>query len=390
MFRGIRMAREFSFETKCIYGTKTVQAKADKSGALSMPIYQTASFAHPGVGQSTGYDYTRTKNPTRENVEDVVNALEGGVGGLAFSSGMSAVVCVMSLFGNGDHIIATDDLYGGSVRLFDNVSSASGITVTYHDTSDIKEIEEHIIHNTKAIFLETPSNPTMKVTDIAAVVEVAHKHNILVIVDNTFLTPYYQRPIELGADIVIHSGTKYLGGHNDTLAGFAVCADIEIYNKLKWFQNTCGLSLAPFDSFLITRGIKTLPIRMDRAQENAFKIVDFLKNHPKVKDVLYVGDESHPSYEISKRQASGFGAMISFRVDSKDTAIRLLENIRVANYAESLGGTETLITYPMLQTHGDVPVEIREKLGITDTFLRMSVGIENVADLIADLEQALG
>jgi len=383
------MSEEFSFETKCIYGTKTVQQKADKSGALSMPIYQTASFAHPGVGQSTGYDYTRTKNPTRENVEDVVNALEGGAGALAFGSGMAALVCVMSLFKNGDHIIATDDLYGGSVRLFDNVSAANGITVTYHDTSDLEEIEKHILHNTKAIFIETPSNPTMRVTDIAAVVEIAHKNDIWVIVDNTFLTPYFQRPLELGADIVLHSGTKYLGGHNDTLAGFAICADEEVYTKLKWYQNTCGLSLAPFDSFLITRGIKTLPIRMDRAQENAFALFDFLKNHPKVEAVFYVGDEQHPSYEISKRQASGFGAMISFRVDSRDTAIKLLENIKVANYAESLGGTETLLTYPMLQTHGDVPVEVREKLGITDTFLRMSVGIENVNDLIADLEQAL-
>lgn len=383
------MDKEFKFETKCIYGTKTVPEKADKSGALSMPIYQTASFAHPGVGQSTGYDYTRTKNPTRENVEDVINALEGGVGGLAFTTGMSALTCLMNLFGAGDHIIATDDLYGGSVRLFDNISVKSGITVTYHDTTDPDEVRAAILTNTKAIFLETPSNPTMKVTDIAEISKIAKEHGILVIVDNTFLTPYYQRPLELGADIVLHSGTKYLGGHNDTLAGFLVTSDKDIYDKLKWTQNTCGLSLPPFDSFLITRGIKTLHVRMDRAQENALKLVDFLKKHPKVEAVFYVGDPDHPSYELSKKQASGFGAMISFRVDTRETAVKLLESIKVINYAESLGGTESLLTYPMLQTHGDVPVEIREKLGITDTFLRMSVGIENAEDLIEDLEQAL-
>lgn len=383
------MNMEYGFETACIYGTREVQSKADKTKAITMPIYQTASFAHLGVGRSTGYDYTRTNNPTREQCEDVINALEGGFGALALSTGMSALTVLMDIFEPGDHLIASSDLYGGSVRLFDRISRKNGITVQYFDTTDTTGLEAQIRENTKAIYLETPSNPLMNVTDIRAVSQIAKAHGLLLIVDNTFLTPYFQKPISLGADIVLHSGTKYLGGHNDTQAGFLVAATRELYEKLKFIQNTTGPVLSPFDSFLIARGIKTLPLRMDRAQENAFAIVEFLKNHPKVLDVYYVGDESHPGYEISKKQTTGFGAMISFRVDSYETTLKLLEGVSLISYAESLGGVESLITFPAIQTHADVDPAVREALGITDTFVRLSVGIENSRDLIRDLEQAL-
>lgn len=379
----------YGFNTLCVYGNNTVKEKADKTGSISVPIYQTASFAHPGVGMSTGYDYTRTGNPTRENTEDVLAALEKGAGALAFATGMAAISTVIDLLLPGDGILASDDLYGGTVRVFANICKNRGITVDYCDTTDIKSFESSIKENTKLVFVETPSNPLMKVTDLKAVAQITKSRGIYMAVDNTFLSPYFQRPIELGANIVIHSGTKYLGGHNDTLSGFLVADTKELYDRLKWLQNACGGILSPFDSFLVSRGIKTLPLRMDRAQENAFKIVDFLKNHKKVERVYYPGDKENEFYELSTRQASGFGAMISFRVNSADTAVSLLHNIKLISYAESLGGTESLLTYPMLQTHGDVPKEKRDALGITDAFLRMSVGVENAEDLINDLEQAL-
>lgn len=373
-------------KTICIHGSID---KTHNTGAISTPIYQTATFGHPGVGESTGYDYSRLQNPTREQVENVVANLEGGVDAMAFSSGMAAISAVMELFKIGDHIIASHDLYGGSHRLFKHISEKNGLEFTFIDTSDIKNVKKSVMANTKAIFIETPTNPMMHVTDIEAVSKIAKKDGLLLIVDNTFLTPYFQRPIKLGADIVMHSGTKYLSGHNDTVSGFLVAANEKVAEDLRFIYKTTGACLAPLDSWLMIRGIKTLAIRMEKQQDNAMEMVKWLESHPKVKAVHYAGLETHPGYEISKRQASGFGAMISFEVDSEETARQVLEGVQVILYAESLGGVETLITYPMLQTHGDIPQEEREAKGIDERLLRLSVGIEDIGDIIKDLKRAL-
>lgn len=374
------------FSTLCIHGNTE---KYDNTGAVSVPIFQSATFAHPGVGASTGYDYTRQQNPTREHLENVMMKLEGGVDGIAFATGMAAIGAVMELFSPGDHIIASDDLYGGSHRLFHHICMKNGIAFNLVNTSELSLIEPLIKSNTKAIFVETPTNPMMQVTDIAGVAEITKKHQITLIVDNTFLTPYFQQPLKLGADIVIHSGTKYLGGHNDTLAGFAVVKNTEIANRLRFIYKTTGACLSPFDSWLLIRGIKTLPIRMDKQQENAEKIANWLCQQEKITAVHYVGLPSHEGHEISKRQSTGFGGMISFEVDSEETAIHILEGVSIIQYAESLGGVETLITYPMLQTHGDIPEEEREAKGINNRLLRLSVGIESAQDLIAELSRVI-
>ena len=374
------------FTTLCIHGNDD---KYDCTGAVSVPIFQTATFAHPGVGQSTGYDYSRLQNPTREHLEKTVARLESGVDAMAYSSGMAAVAALMELFAPGDHIIASDDLYGGSHRLFHNISMKNGIAFHFVNTSDISLIESHIKPQTKALFIETPTNPMMQVTDIAAASQLAKNRGLLLIVDNTFLTPYYQKPLALGADIVIHSGTKYLGGHNDTLAGFLVVADSRLSEQLRFIYKTTGACLSPFDSWLLIRGIKTLAVRMDRQQESAKTIAGWLLSQRKVKKVYYVGLSSHPDYEVSKRQATGFGAMISFEVDDEEIAKRILERVTLIQYAESLGGVETLITYPMLQTHADVPKEEREAKGINERLLRLSVGLECAEDLIRDLRYAI-
>lgn len=374
------------FETLCIHGNKT---KYDNTGAVSVPIFQSATFAHPGVGESTGYDYTRQQNPTREHLEKVIANLEGGVDAMAFATGMAAIATVMELFSPGDHIISSGDLYGGSHRMFHHISMKNGISFDLVNTSNLLNIEKHISANTKAIFIETPTNPMMQITDIAGVAKIAAAHHLTLIVDNTFLTPYYQKPLQLGADIVIHSGTKYLGGHNDTLAGFAVVKDEAVSERLRFIYKTTGSGLSPFDSWLIIRGIKTLAIRMDKQQENAQKIAQWLLAQEEIREVHYAGLPTHPGYEISKRQAAGFGGMISFEADSEETAKRILEKVQIIQYAESLGGVESLITYPMLQTHGDIPAAEREAKGINNRLLRLSVGIESAADLINDLRQAL-
>jgi cystathionine beta-lyase/cystathionine gamma-synthase len=373
-------------ETLCIHGATD---RTHTTGAVCPPIYQSSTFAHPGVNQSTGYDYTRSQNPTREHLEQLLARLEGGVDALAFSSGMAAIAALMELFSPGDCIVASDDLYGGAIRLFDKVSMKNGLRICYADTSDLAAVEAAITDRTRAVYVETPSNPMMHVSDIAALRACIGKRDILLIVDNTFLTPYYCRPIELGADIVTHSGTKYLGGHNDTLAGFLVTADAAVAERLRFLYKTTGACLSPFDSFLLTRGIKTLAIRMEQAQYNAVRIAKRLLAHPKVTAVHYVGLDDHPARAVSQKQASGFGAMISFETDSAETACNVLERVRLILYAESLGGVETLITYPLLQTHADVPEDLRVARGITDRLLRLSVGIEHIDDLIADLEQAL-
>ena len=375
---------ERGINTRCLHLEET-EGKTDNYGALTFPIYQTATYAHPAVGQSTGYDYSRLQNPTREHLEKVVASLEGGIDALALSTGIAAITLMMELFKPGDHLIVESDLYGGSIRLFNNVSEKNGIEFSRVACSN-EDVESHVKDNTKAIYIETPTNPMMNVTDIGALAGIAKKHGLLIIVDNTFLSPYFQNPLKLGADIVIHSGTKYLGGHNDTLAGFIVTNNEEISEKLRFLIKTTGAGLSPFDSLLLERGIKTLGIRMERAQENAFALAEWLKKQDVVTKVIYPGLPEHPGHEIMKKQARGFGAMITFDLDTKEHAIALLEKVRMIKFAESLGGVETLITYPTTQTHADVPVEIREKNGITDSTLRLSVGIEDSKDLIAELE----
>ena len=383
-----------SIESKCLHLEKDDSVREDgKSacnhyGSVSFPIYQTATYAHPAVGNSTGFDYSRLQNPTREHLEKVVCQLEGGIDALALSSGMAAITLVMELFNPGDHIIADSDLYGGSIRLFDNVSSKNGICFTRVNCA-AENLEPLITPSTKAIYIETPTNPMMNVTDIAKTAELAKKHGLLLIVDNTFMSPYFQNPLALGADIVIHSGTKYLAGHNDTLAGFVVTNRTDIQEKLRFLIKTTGSGLAPFDSWLVLRGIKTLSIRMEKAQENAGKIAEWLKNQKSVTRVIYPGLADHPGHEIMKKQSRGFGAMLTFQTDTTEHALSVLNRVKLIQYAESLGGVESLITYPTTQTHADVPEEIRLKNGITLATLRLSVGIENADDLIKDLEQAL-
>ena len=383
-----------SIESKCLHLEKDDSVREDGKpacnhyGSVSFPIYQTATYAHPAVGNSTGFDYSRLQNPTREHLEKVVCQLEGGIDALALSSGMAAITLVMELFNPGDHIIADSDLYGGSIRLFDNVSSKNGICFTRVNCAT-ENLEPLITPSTKAIYIETPTNPMMNVTDIAKTAELAKKHGLLLIVDNTFMSPYFQNPLALGADIVIHSGTKYLAGHNDTLAGFVVTNRIDIQEKLRFLIKTTGSGLAPFDSWLVLRGIKTLSIRMEKAQENAGKIAEWLKNQKSVTRVIYPGLADHPGHEIMKKQSRGFGAMLTFQTDTTEHALSVLNRVKLIQYAESLGGVESLITYPTTQTHADVPEEIRLKNGITPATLRLSVGIENAEDLIADLQQAL-
>lgn len=377
---------EYKFATKCIYGDEKIYDK-EGTGAISFPIYQTAIYEHPEVGQSTGYDYSRLQNPTRERVEQVVASLEGGVDALAFSSGMAAITTMMEMFRPGDHLITDADLYGGSIRLFDHISEKNGITFSHVDCSSV-DIESLVKENTKAIFIETPTNPMMNVVDIRKVSDIAKRHGLLLIVDNTFMSPYFQHPFELGADIIIHSGTKFLGGHNDTLAGFIVAGSQELSDKLRFLIKTVGSGLAPFDSFLILRGIKTLALRMERAQENAQAIVSYLSQEEKVLRVYYPGIEGTKAYEICKKQAEGFGSMLTFEVESSELARHILKETKLIPFAESLGGTETLLTYPFTQTHADVPEQVRIQNGITDRVLRLSAGIEDKNDLIADLKQA--
>ena len=370
--------------TKCIHLES--ESKDNLYGAVSFPIFQTATFAHPSVGNSTGYDYSRLQNPTREHLEKVVASLENGLDALAFTSGMAAISTLMELFHPGDHLIADADLYGGTIRLFDNINEKNGIEVTKIDCVS-ENVENYIKENTKAIYIETPTNPMMNVIDIEKLSAITKKRGIWLIVDNTFLSPYFQNPLDLGADIVVHSGTKYLGGHNDTLSGFLVTKDAEISEKLRFIIKTTGAGLPPFDSWLILRGIKTLGIRMEKAQENAFEIVHWLEKQKEVKKVIYPGLSQHPGHEIIKKQSRGFGAMVTFEVTNVAFAKGILKNVRLIQFAESLGGVETLITYPVTQTHADVPKDLLEKNGINERVLRLSVGIESAKDLIFECER---
>ena len=358
-------------------------------GAIATPIFQSATFVHEGVETESLYSYSRLQNPTRAALESRVAEMEGGEDAIAFATGMAAETTLMNLFESSGHIIAGDDLYGGTLRLFRHISTPSGLRFDFVNMESAENVREKLQQDTKAVYVETPSNPTMQVTDIGAVAEIAHSAGALLIVDNTFLSPYFQRPLELGADIVVHSGTKYLCGHNDTLAGFLVVKKKEISEKLRCHAKTVGACLAPFDCFLLERGIKTLAVRLDKQAANAEKIANWLRQRPEVKKVYYIGFPDHPGYAVTKRQCTGFGGMLSMEVDSPETARKILRSVKLFQYAESLGGVDSLVTYPMCQTHADVPEDERLRRGINDRFLRFSIGIENADDLIEDLRQAL-
>lgn len=361
----------------------------EKTGALSTPIYQSATFRHPALGESTGFDYTRSQNPTRKVLEEGIALLEGGSLGLAFASGMAAVTALLMIYKAGDHLIVVEDCYGGIYRVVNNVFNNFGLTVTFVDGSHIDEVTAAITPATKAIIVESPTNPLMKIVDIPGIVKIAKLHNIHTIVDNTFLTPYFQRPLELGADVVIHSGSKYLSGHNDLICGLIVAKDLALGERIRFIQNSTGGILGPNDSWLLIRSMKTLALRMEKHNSNALIVAKWLQSHPRVAEVYYPGLPSHPGKAVHDAQASGYGGMLSFVVADAELVKSVLRKVKLIRFAESLGGVESLITLPAAQTHADVPVAVRERLGISDCLLRLSVGIENVDDIIGDLEQAL-
>lgn len=359
------------------------------TGAINFPIYNATAFRHPKLGQSTGFDYSRTKSPTRSVLENAAAELESGDAGFACSSGMATIQTIFTLFGQGDHLIVSLDLYGGTYRLLERIMSKFGITASYVDTNDLDALEASRLPNTKAIFIETPTNPLMMVTDIAAVATWARHHGLLTIVDNTLLTPFFQRPLELGADIVVHSATKYLGGHNDVLAGLIVSKGAELSAEIAILHNSIGAVLGPTDSYQLMRGMKTLALRMERHESNALAIARYLQEHPAIAEVFHPGLPDHPGYEIQNRQSSGNTGIFSFKLKDARYVEPLLRHIRLIAFAESLGGVESLMTYPAVQTHADIPVEIRNAVGVDDRLLRFSVGIEHAEDLIADLGHAL-
>lgn len=361
----------------------------EKTGSISMPIFQTSTFRHPGLGQSTGYDYSRTINPTRKALEDCICQLETGRRGLAFASGMAAIAALAHLFKPGDHLLVSDDLYGGTYRLFTQLWADYGLSFTFADLTDLAAVQKGITPHTRAVFIETPTNPLMKIIDLQAVIGLAKERALLAIVDNTFFTPYLQRPLEYGADIVVHSASKYIGGHNDVVAGLLVAASEELGDRLAYIQNAAGAVLGPEDSWLLLRGLKTLAARLEWSQRTAWRLAVFLQKHPAVSRVYYPGLAIHPGHQLCKRQARGFGAMLSFEVGSPGQVAGILSRLKVISFAESLGGVESLITYPETQTHTDIPVADRRRLGISDRLLRLSVGLEHYTDLKADLNQAL-
>lgn len=360
-----------------------------QTGAVSFPIYQSTAFRHPRLGQSTGFDYSRSKSPTRAVLEEAAADLESGDAGFATSSGMAALQIVFALFNQGDHLLVSLDLYGGTYRLLEQVMSRFGVTATYIDTNDLDALESRRKPNTKAILIETPTNPLMMITDIAKTASWAKRSGLLTIVDNTLLTPFFQRPIELGADIVVHSASKYLGGHNDVLAGLIVTKGEKLSADVAFLHNSIGAVLGPQDSWLLMRGMKTLALRMERHQESATRIAEWLKGHPAVEEVYYPALPDHPGHGIQKAQSSGNTGIFSFRMKDARTIEPILRHIKLIAFAESLGGSESLMTYPAVQTHADIPEEIREAVGVDDRLLRFSVGLEHADDLLEDLRQAI-
>lgn len=361
----------------------------ENTGAVSVPIYQVSTYKQEAIGRHKGYEYSRTGNPTRGALEALIADLENGTRGFAFSSGMAAISTVISLFDQGDHLVVGDDVYGGTYRVMSKVFSRLGIDATYVDTSDLEQVKQHIRPNTKAVFMETPSNPLLKVTDIAALAGICKERGLLLIVDNTFLTPYWQNPLDLGADIVVHSATKYLGGHSDVIAGLAVVKDEELGERIHFLQNSIGGILPPHDSWLLIRGIKTLGLRMRQHEAGARKLAEWLAGRGDIRKVFYPGLPDHPGHGIAAKQARGFGGMISFDVGSGERAEQVLQRTRFFTLAESLGAVESLISVPARMTHASIPPERRGELGITDGLIRVSVGVEDVEDLVEDLEQAL-
>lgn len=375
------------------FATRAIHAGQEPdpgTGSVMTPIYQTSTYAQTGMGGHKGFEYSRTSNPTRTALEASLASLENGQYGLAFASGMAAEHAVLSLLNAGDHMVSCDDLYGGTYRIFERVLKRYNVDVSYVPASAINDYKKAIRPNTKLIWLETPTNPLLRLVDIQAVANIAHRNHLLLVVDNTFSSPYFQRPLELGADIVVHSTTKYVNGHSDVIGGALVMNSPNIYEPIKFFQNAAGGVPGPQDCWLTLRGIKTLAVRMRQHAENAMAVARFLSEHPRVDKVYYPGLPSHPDYELAKRQMSGFGGMVSFQFKGTlDDVDQVVRRFKVFTFAESLGGVESLVCHPASMTHGSIPKEIREARGLTDTLLRLSVGIEDADDLILDLQQAL-
>ncbi len=359
------------------------------TGAVSVPIYQTSTYAQDGLGRHKGFEYARTQNPTRTALEKNIAALENARFGFAFASGMAAIDTVLKLVKAGDHVLLGDNTYGGTFRLFDRVLRNYGVEFDLVDSSDLSAFENAFKPNTKMVFVETPTNPVMTVTDLAAVAELSHARGAKVVCDNTFMSPYFQRPLDLGCDIVVHSTTKYLNGHSDSVGGFAALNDEKDAEWIGFVQNSVGAILSPMDSFLVLRGTKTLAVRMEAHDRNGRQVANFLAEHPRVEKVYYPGLASHPQHELAKSQQSGFGGMVSFETGSLENAKKVLEGVKLCTLGESLGGVESLISHPATMTHASVPEERRRQLGITDGLVRISVGIEDAEDIIADLDQAL-
>ncbi len=380
------MSKYKNINTALIHGGIAID---ERTGAVNIPIYQTSTYKQDGLGKMRGYEYSRTGNPTREALEALIAELENGYAGFAFGSGMAATTAVLSLLNSGDRVLISSNVYGGTFRVLDKVFNHFGITYTIADTTDAAAFEKAITPDVKAVMIESPANPLMTVTDIKLISEISHKHDLLVIVDNTFMTPYLQKPLDLGADIVVHSATKYLGGHSDVVAGLAVVKTKELAEKIAFIQNSTGGVLPPFDSFLLIRGIKTLGVRMDRHVSNAEKAAEFLLNNKAVKNVYYPGLKSDAGYEINKSQAKNGGVMISFELYENYDINTFFESLELIMLAESLGGVESLVCHPSTMTHASIPADIRKKVGITDGLIRLSTGIEDIDDILSDLAQAI-
>ena len=380
------MSQFKNINTALIHGGISNDAR---TGAVNVPIYQTSTYQQDGLGKMRGYEYSRTGNPTREALEALIAELEEGVAGFAFASGMAAITAVLSLLHAGDRVLISSNVYGGTFRVLAKVFDHFNISYTIADTTDAKKYEADIQDDVKAVVIESPANPLMTVTDIREIADISHKHDLLVIVDNTFMTPYLQKPLTLGADIVVHSASKYLGGHSDVVAGLAVVNSKELAEKIAFIQNSTGGVLPPFDSFLLIRGIKTLGVRMDRHVENALKAADFLQNHKAVKNVYYPGLKTDPGYETNLKQAKNGGVMISFELHENYNIETFFESLKLVMLAESLGGVESLVCHPSTMTHASIPADIRAKVGITDGLIRLSTGIEDIRDILDDLDQAI-
>jgi cystathionine beta-lyase/cystathionine gamma-synthase len=382
----MRLGPHARFSTICIHAG---QEPDPATGAITTPIYQTSTYVQEALGRHKGFEYARTQNPTRLALERNLSAMEGGKACFAFASGMAAISALASMLRSGDHVVVTDNVYGGTFRFFDKILTRYGLTFTYVDTGDIESVERAFTDRTRMLFVETPSNPIMRLTDLSAAAQAAHRHSARLVVDNTFASPALQRPIEHGADLVMHSTTKYLNGHSDSVGGVVVAVRDEDVEWLQFVQNAAGAILSPFDSWLVLRGTKTLPLRMERHNTNGMAIAGFLAGHPKVERVYYPGLPAHPQHDLAKRQMSGPGGMLAFDVGSLERAATVLNSVRLIALAESLGGVETLISHPATMTHASVPPERRQALGITDGLIRVSVGVEDVEDLQEDLAQAL-